>query len=116
MTKSSVSSYSVSNPFTPPVVTKTPLLPTPQFKSVSQGFNKENQKPFKFIPVEVRAKKMAKGLCYYCDKKYERGHRCQFKEPQLFTVEIPCEACENVLEEEDAIGLVLLRKMNLTFL
>lgn len=85
-------------------VTKTPILPTPQLKPVSQGFNKENQKPFKFIPAEVRAEKMTKGLCYYCDKKYERGHKCQFKEAQLFTVEIPCE--EEVLVEEEVVEAV----------
>ncbi|XP_074336044.1 uncharacterized protein LOC141673210 [Apium graveolens] len=82
-------------------VNKTPILPTPQLKPVSQGFSKENQKPFKFIPAEVRAEKMAKGLCYYCDKKYERGHKCQFKEAQLFAVEIPCEEEENSIEEEE---------------
>lgn len=51
---------------------------------------KSGGRPFKFIPVDVRAEKIAKGLCYYCDKQYEKGHKCQFKEPQLFTVEIPC--------------------------
>ncbi|XP_074363636.1 uncharacterized protein LOC141704251 [Apium graveolens] len=64
-----------------------PLLPTPKFK---QGSNtvKEN-KNCRFIPADVRAEKIAKGLCYYCDQAYERGHKCKFKEPQLFTVEVP---------------------------
>ena len=86
-------------------VTKTPILPTPQIKPISQGFTKENPKPFKFIPAEVRAEKMAKGLCYYCDKKYERGHKCQFKEAQLFTVEIPCDTT-TVITEEEVEGMV----------
>uniref|UniRef100_A0A803L706 Integrase catalytic domain-containing protein n=1 Tax=Chenopodium quinoa TaxID=63459 RepID=A0A803L706_CHEQI len=33
--------------------------------------------------------KIAKGLCYYCDQPYTRENQCQFKKPQLFTVEIP---------------------------
>lgn len=45
-------------------------------------------KPTKFSPADVRAEKIAKGLCYYCDAPYDRNHKCQFKEPQLFTVEI----------------------------
>lgn len=32
---------------------------------------------------------MDKGLCYFCDEAYERGHRCKFREPELFTVEVP---------------------------
>ena len=48
---------------------------------------------------------MAKGLCYYCDKKYERGHKCQFKEAQLFTVEIPCDTT-TVITEEEVEGMV----------
>ena len=27
-------------------------------------------------------------LANYCDKPYDRNHKCKFKEPQLFTVEI----------------------------
>ncbi|KAL8134203.1 hypothetical protein AgCh_009307 [Apium graveolens] len=45
-------------------------------------------KPFQFIPTEVRAEKLAKGLCYYYDQKYGRGHKYHFKKSQLFTVEI----------------------------
>lgn len=33
---------------------------------------------------------MAKGLCFYCDQKYEKGRKCKFKDSQLFTIEIPC--------------------------
>ncbi|XP_017227846.1 uncharacterized protein LOC108203433 [Daucus carota subsp. sativus] len=69
---------------------KPPLLPTPQTKPLPSPASKSSGRPFKFIPADVRAEKIAKGLCYYCDNKYEKGHKCQFKEPQLFTVEIPC--------------------------
>ncbi|WOH00327.1 hypothetical protein DCAR_0519686 [Daucus carota subsp. sativus] len=70
----------------PLATAKPPLLPTPQIKTPQ---TKQLVKPQQFIPAEVRAEKLAKGLCYYCDQKYERGHKCKFREPQLFTVEIP---------------------------
>lgn len=47
-----------------------------------------NQRNPRFILADVRAKKIAKGLCYYCDKPFERGNKCQFKQSQLFTVEV----------------------------
>ena len=37
----------------------------------------------------MRAEKISKGLCYYCDAPYDINHKCSFKEPQLFTVEVP---------------------------
>ncbi|VFQ78679.1 unnamed protein product [Cuscuta campestris] len=42
----------------------------------------------KFIPASVRAEKIAKGLCYYCDKPFEKGHKCENRETQLFLVEV----------------------------
>ncbi|VFQ94927.1 unnamed protein product [Cuscuta campestris] len=30
----------------------------------------------KFIPAAIRVEKIAKGLCYYCDKPFEKGHKC----------------------------------------
>lgn len=64
------------------------------------------RQPFKFIPAEVRAEKLTKGLCYNCDQKYERGHKCSFKEKQLFTVEIPsCLQEDYESEENDEVEL-----------
>lgn len=31
---------------------------------------------FKHIPTDVRAEKITKGLCYYCDQPYDRIHKC----------------------------------------
>lgn len=56
------------------------MLPTPQNKP-SQTLTRTH------VPHDVRAEKIAKGLCFYCDQKFARGHKCQFKEPQLFIVE-----------------------------
>uniref|UniRef100_A0A803LN84 Retrotransposon gag domain-containing protein n=1 Tax=Chenopodium quinoa TaxID=63459 RepID=A0A803LN84_CHEQI len=85
---------------------KPPLLPTPNTKPFTT--HKSTSKPFlkpKYVPVDVREEKIAKGLCYYCDAPYDRNHVCQFKEPQLFTVEIPgldeVDAAVVSLEEND---------------
>lgn len=59
---------------------KPPVLPTPS--------NTDTKRPFKYIPTDVRQEKIVKGLCYYCDKPYDRNHKCNFRESQLFTVEI----------------------------
>ena len=40
------------------------------------------------IPADVKAEKIAKGLCYYCDQKYDRDHKCNFRGTQIFTVEV----------------------------
>ena len=41
---------------------------------------------------------MAKGLCFFCDQPYERGHRCNIKKTQLFLIEIPGEDDEESAE------------------
>lgn len=49
----------------------------------------------------MRQEKIAKGLCYYCDSPYNRNHKCQFGEPQLFTVEIPGDIIEELSDSEE---------------
>lgn len=78
-----------------------PLLPTPNFANKtnmlpgtnSKGVNTSSnwQKPTKFILAAVRAEKMAKGLCYYCDQPFDKGHKCGSKTTQVFLVEVPGE-------------------------
>ena len=46
------------------------------------------QKPPRFIPAAERAEKIAKGLCYYCDQPFDKGHKCGTKGKQLFLVEV----------------------------
>ena len=36
-----------------------------------------------------RAEKLAKGLCFFCDQPYARGHKFNIKKTQLFLIEIP---------------------------
>ena len=74
---------------------KPPLLPTPQPKYTT----KHTQKSLPHIPADVRAQKIAQGLCYYCDEKFDINHKCKFKEPQLFTVEIGHYEEDQVLQE-----------------
>ena len=69
---------------------KPPLLATPNHRisSYLPQVIKVPPKPTKYIRTDVRAEKIAKGLCYYCDQKYHINHKSNFKEPQFFTVEI----------------------------
>lgn len=76
-----------------------PLLPTPLIKP-SPAVMKGN-KNFKFIYADVRTKKIAKGLCYYYDQAYEKGHKCKFREPQLFTVEV----LGDLINDEESDGI-----------
>lgn len=50
-------------------------------------------------PVEFEEKR-AKNHCFSCDEKFERGHRCKEKRPQLYHLEI--EEVEDIEEEEEA--------------
>jgi len=39
----------------------------------------------------VKAEKIAKGLCYYYDQPFEKGHKCGSKSTQLFLAEVQVE-------------------------
>ncbi|XP_056698524.1 uncharacterized protein [Spinacia oleracea] len=84
---------------------KPPLLPTPQIKPNTTlsltKYPQQRTKNFKYIPADVRQEKIAKGLCYYCDAPYDRNHKCQFREPQLFTVEIPGDIIEELSDSDE---------------
>jgi len=60
--------------------------------------------PTRVISAAERADKIAKGLCYFCDHPYERGHKCPTKKPQLFLVEVPAGADEeeHLADEEES--------------
>ena len=82
-----------------------PLLPTPQPKTLTITYpSSKPSKPLKYIPADVRAEKISKGLCYYCDAPYDRNHKCPLKETQLFTVEVPG------LDEVDAVVVELVEQ------
>jgi len=68
-------------------------------RSVNQTFQ-----PTRLISAAERADKIAKGLCYFCDNPYERGHRCPTKKSQLFLVKVPAEIPEeeSLVEEGQA--------------
>ena len=52
------------------------------------------------MPVAERTEKIAKGLCFLCDQPFKRGHKCGYKEKQLFVVEVLGEDEETQVEEE----------------
>ena len=86
--KMSLSAYT---PTQSPQNTKHFLTPTSSANSsnsVIKSYN-ESFRPTKIISAAERASKIAKGLCYYCDQPYERGHKHQNKRTQLFLVEVP---------------------------
>lgn len=88
--------------------TNPPLLPTPKIKPNTTlsliKYPQQRTKNFKYIPTDVRQEKIAKGLCYYCDSLYDRTHKFQFREPQLFIVEIPGDVEELSDIEELELG------------
>ena len=49
---------------------------------------------------------MAKGLCYFCNQPFNRGHKCGSKGKQLFFVDVldeDEEAMEEVIEEPEPV-------------
>ncbi|VFQ85131.1 unnamed protein product [Cuscuta campestris] len=64
-------------------ISMTDSAKTPNSNPVANSYGKSHnhaQKNPRFIPATVRAEKIAQGLCYYCDKPYGRGHKCESKE------------------------------------
>ncbi|GJT60682.1 ty3-gypsy retrotransposon protein [Tanacetum coccineum] len=55
---------------------KTPLLPTP-----TSGTSKVTPKPLpiKWISAAERQERLSKGLCFNCDNRWVRGHKCSSK-------------------------------------
>ena len=49
--------------------------------------------------------KRAKGLCFWCDEKYENGHKCKGKRPQLFHIEVEDDEEEGQEEGEEEGGV-----------
>ncbi|GKC34011.1 hypothetical protein Tco_1046395 [Tanacetum coccineum] len=73
-----------TSPPTTQVITKYSALPSPA--------------PRKMLSQKEFAEKRAKNQCFYCDKKYVPGHKC---EGQVFTLEIRGTGVEECLEEEE---------------
>ena len=95
-----------NTPILPKPSEKPALLPLPSTKVTSNTYpstpNTKTNRNFKYVPADVRASKIAQGLCFYCDKPFERGHKCSFKEAQLFAVEFK-EDSEG--EDDEGIGV-----------
>lgn len=61
---------------------------------------------------------MARGICYYCDKPFERGHKCASRNSQLFLVEVQgsdetdeeeCQNVEELVQTEPQISINAIR-------
>ncbi|KAF3773025.1 hypothetical protein EJ110_NYTH56371 [Nymphaea thermarum] len=64
--------------------------PPPQ-KKIEKRPSFHNNVPVKYISRQEREERMKKGLCYYCDEKFQPGHKC--KHFQFY----------EVLEDEDEL-------------
>jgi len=69
--------------------------------AASSHYSNLQRNPPRFIPASKKADKITKGLCYYCDKPYRRGHKCANRNIQLFLVEVPGLDFEEVMVEDD---------------
>ena len=70
------------------------------YQKTAPSSNLSVSKPIRLTPAERRIKQ-EKGLCYFCDQPYGRGHVCPIKQTQLFTLEIPgLDEVENINEAE----------------
>ena len=84
--------------------TTTLALPAPNTQYVTKQPANVSNVPRKILSKKEFAEKRAKNQCFYCDKKYMPGHKC---EGQLFTLRIRSEE-EEVFEEcldEDETGM-----------
>lgn len=87
--KGSKPSFNIAHSTTVPIEKKSdPIFPLPPIHIWLQNGQNSKSKNFHVVPTKVRAEKMAKGICFYCDKPFERGRVCSFKEPQVFVVEV----------------------------
>ncbi|KAF5462657.1 hypothetical protein F2P56_018645 [Juglans regia] len=80
-------------------------LKAPQHPS-SSFHNHPNSQQRAIVPVhKIKPQQMKdqrdKGLCYYCDSKWNPGHKCQ--QPKLFLIEEVEEELSDTLKEEEAI-------------
>jgi len=76
------------------------LLPNPMATGFKPNIahNPNTQVQPRTLTSAKGAEKLAKGLCFFCDQHYERGHKDNIKKTQLFLIEIPVEHDEELAE------------------
>ncbi|GKB00086.1 hypothetical protein Tco_0828079, partial [Tanacetum coccineum] len=79
--------------------TTTLALPAPNNQTITKYPSSSVPTPRKMLSQKEFVEKMAKNKCFYCDKKYVPGHKC---EGQMFTLEITRQEEEECLEEEES--------------
>ena len=89
--KPSLSSYPSIQPKFPQKPTVNPITNTPDiskpFQRTPKTFNNS-----RMHSISEFDEKRAKGFCFWCDEKYEVGHKC--KQKQLYMVEVQKESDE----------------------
>nr|GFA74428.1 hypothetical protein [Tanacetum cinerariifolium] len=85
--------------YAPKSTTTTLALPAPNNHHVNKYSINEAPVQMKLLSQMEFNEKRAKNLCFYCDKKYVPGHKC---EGQMFTLEVKGIEVEECLEEEEA--------------
>ncbi|GKA88273.1 retrotransposon-related protein, partial [Tanacetum coccineum] len=77
---------------TPPDTGKPPLLPTP-----TQTIATSKPLAIKWISPAERQERLNKGLCFNCDNKWVRGHKC----PGKFLLMMADDGCDNTGQEPE---------------
>ncbi|GJX40716.1 putative mitochondrial protein [Tanacetum coccineum] len=85
--------------YPPKSTTTTMVVPVPNTQTVNKYSSSETTGQKKLLSQKEFAEKRAKNLCFYCDKKYVPGHKC---EGQMFALEIKRMDGEECLEEDDS--------------
>ncbi|GKC86895.1 hypothetical protein Tco_1147544 [Tanacetum coccineum] len=85
--------------YAPKTNTTTMALPVPNTQTVNKYPSSETSGQKKLLSQKEFAEKRAKNLCFYCDKKYVLGHKC---EEQIFSLEIKGIEGEECLEEDES--------------
>lgn len=79
-----------STPNPPPFTKHTPFKPFP------------NTNPHrKTLTLAEFNEKRAKNLCFWCDEKYEPGHKCKGKKPQLYHLEVEGSDSDEMEDKEE---------------
>lgn len=81
---SQISATSSSSPYTPKPAQLPPLLPSPPTKlAIPAPPPSKPPFPIKYLTSAEQDARRAKGLCFNCDERFHRGHRC--KAPSNFS-------------------------------
>ncbi|PHT55201.1 ARF guanine-nucleotide exchange factor GNL1 [Capsicum baccatum] len=91
--------------YSKPLVFQRPVGVSTTFNKVREDYTNKNFKTNgniigrRLTSAEMNEKR-AKGLCFFCDEKYELGHKCASKK-QLYLIDVMDEDARDELEDQD---------------